>query len=207
MGQPRRACRSLGAPLHADSPSHAGDAVAKGYQEASRGRLVMPCGTGKSLLAMWARNRGTGHVYVGVCSDKTTGRRSGDGDTARHLAELPMPVSTDRAGIAQALAQPTGNKMQVVFSTYQSLPVLASALPKDFALVVCDEAHRTTGVDRLTDDEVSAFRLIHDDKAVPAKFRLFMTATQRIYTAAAKSPSSDQGQRHLARHQDGVCAE
>ena len=193
------------------------DAVAKGYQEGSRGRLIMPCGTGKSLMAMWAaeenvgaggtvlylvpsialmgqtmrewaRNRGTGHVYVGVCSDKTTGRRSGDGDAARDLAELSMPVSTERAGIAQALAQPTGDKMRVVFSTYQSLPVLASAVPKDFAfdLVVCDEAHRTTGVDRPTDDEVSAFRLIHDDKAVPAQFRLFMTATQRIYTAAAK---------------------
>ena len=193
------------------------DAVAKGYTQGSRGRLVMPCGTGKSVVAMWAaeenvgaggtvlylvpsialmgqtmrewaRHRGTGHVYVGVCSDKTTGHRSGDGDTARDLAELSMPVSTDRDGIAQALAQPTGNKMRVVFSTYQSLPVLASALPADFAfdLVVCDEAHRTTGVDRPTDDEVSAFRLIHDDKAVPAQFRLFMTATQRIYTAAAK---------------------
>ena len=193
------------------------DAVAKGCQQGSRGRLVMPCGTGKSLVAMWAseeivgaggtvlylvpsialmgqtmrewaRNRGIRHVYVGVCSDKTTGRRSGDSDTARDLAELSMPVSTDKAGIAQALAQPTGDKMRVVFSTYQSLPVLASALPKDFAfdLVVCDEAHRTTGVDRPTDEEVSAFRLVHDDKAVPSQFRLFMTATQRIYTAAAK---------------------
>ena len=33
-----------------------------------------------------------------------------------------MPVSTDRDGIAQALARPAGNKMRVVFSTYQSLP-------------------------------------------------------------------------------------
>ena len=193
------------------------DAVAKGYQQGSRGRLVMPCGTGKSLVAMWAaeenagagatvlylvpsialmgqtmrewaRNRSTGHIYVGVCSDKTTGRRTGDGDTARDLVELSMPVTTDRDGIAQALAQPAGDKMRVVFSTYQSLPVLASALPEDFAfdLVVCDEAHRTTGVDRPTDDEVSAFRLIHDEEAVPTQFRLFMTATQRIYTAAAK---------------------
>ena len=192
------------------------DAVAKGYQEASRGRLVMPCGTGKSLVAMWAadenvgaggtvlylvpsialmgqtmrewaRNRSIGHAYVGVCSDKTTGK-SGDGDKARDLIELSMPVSTDRAGIEQALAHPAGNKMRVVFSTYQSLPVLASALPEDFVfdLVICDEAHRTTGVDSPTREEVSAFRLIHDDEAVPAQFRLFMTATQRIYTAAAK---------------------
>ena len=194
------------------------DAVAKGYQQGSRGRLVMPCGTGKSLVAMWAaeenvgaggsvlylvpsialmgqtmrewaRNRSTGHLYVGVCSDKTTGRSAGDGDAARDLVELLMPVSTDKDGIAEALTQPAGDKMRVVFSTYQSLPVLASALPKHFAfdLVVCDEAHRTTGVDKPTGDEVSAFRLIHDEEAVPAGFRLFMTATQRIYTAAAKA--------------------
>ena len=193
------------------------DALARSYPQASRGRLVMPCGTGKSVVAMWAaeenvaaggtvlylvpsialmgqtmrawaRNRGIGHVYVGVCSDKTTGRRSGDGDTTRDLAELSMPVSTHRAAIAQVLAQPTGDQMRVVFSTYQSLPVLASAIPEGFAfdLVVCDEAHRTTGVDKPTNDEVSAFRLIHDNNAVPAQFRLFMTATQRIYTTAAK---------------------
>ena len=193
------------------------DAVAKGYQQASRGRLVMPCGTGKSLVAMWAaeenvpaggtvlylvpsialmgqtmrewaRNRGTGHVYVGVCSDKTTGRRSSDGDAARDLVELAMPVSTDEAGIRQALAQPVSDKIRVVFSTYQSLPVLASALPEQFVfdLVICDEAHRTTGVDTPTKEQVSAFRLIHDDERVPAQFRLFMTATQRIYTASAK---------------------
>ncbi len=195
------------------------DAIAKGCQANRRGRLVMPCGTGKSLVAMWAaeenvgkhgtvlylvpsialmgqtmrewaRHRNTGHVYLGVCSDKTTGRSTDDdGDTARDLAELSMPVSTDRDEIARALRQPTGNKMRVVFSTYQSLPVLADSLPSDFAfdLVVCDEAHRTTGVDRPSDTEVSAFRLIHDEQRIPAQFRLFMTATQRIYTQAAKA--------------------
>ena len=193
------------------------DAVAKGYQQNSRGRLIMPCGTGKSLVAMWAaeenvaaggtvlylvpsialmgqtmrewaRNRDTGHVYVGVCSDKTTGHGSGDGDAARDLVELAMPVSTDSAGITHALAQPVGDKIRVVFSTYQSLPVLASALPKQFVfdLVICDEAHRTTGVGKPSEQEASAFRLIHNDKRVPAQFRLFMTATQRIYTASAK---------------------
>ena len=194
------------------------DAVAKGYLEHNTGRLVMPCGTGKSLVAMWAaeenagvggtvlylvpsialmgqtmrewaRNRNISHTYLGICSDRTVGRRSSDRDAARDLAELSMPVTTDRVGIAQALACPVGDKMRVVFSTYQSLPVLSQALSDDFSfdLVVCDEAHRTTGIDKPTDDEVSAFRLIHDKTAVPAQFRLFMTATERIYTASAKS--------------------
>ncbi|WP_419918760.1 DEAD/DEAH box helicase family protein [Candidatus Poriferisocius sp.] len=195
------------------------DAIAKGYQSHSRGRLVMPCGTGKSLVAMWAAeenagqagtvlylvpsialmgqtmrewagHRNIGHTYLGVCSDKTTGHRAEDGgDTARDLAELSMPVSTDREQIAEALARPAGNKMRVVFSTYQSLPVLSEALPSDFTfdLVICDEAHRTSGVDQPSTDEKSAFRLIHDEQQVPAQFRLFMTATQRIFTAAARA--------------------
>ena len=192
------------------------NAVSKGYQNHSRGRLVMPCGTGKSLVAMWAaeenvadggqvlylvpsialmgqtmrewaRHRTRAHAYIGVCSDKTTGRVGRD--TARDLTELAMPVTTDTESIAAALNQPTiESGLRVVFCTYQSLPTLTASLPDEamFDLVICDEAHRTTGVDKPTDDEVSAFRLVHDTDALPAGFRLFMTATQRIYTAAAK---------------------
>ena len=192
------------------------NAVSKGYQNHSRGRLVMPCGTGKSLVAMWAaeenvadggqvlylvpsialmgqtmrewaRHRTRAHAYIGVCSDKTTGRVGRD--TARDLTELAMPVTTDTESIAAALNQPAiESGLRVVFCTYQSLPTLTASLPDEalFDLVICDEAHRTTGVDKPTDDEVSAFRLVHDSDALPAGFRLFMTATQRIYTAAAK---------------------
>ena len=196
------------------------NAIAKGYQTRSRGRLVMPCGTGKSLVAMWAaeenvadggwvlylvpsialmgqtmrkwaRHRTRSHSYIGVCSDRTTGRQ--DRDTARDLAELAMPVTTDTESITAALAAGTvGEGLRVVFCTYQSLPTLTRSLPDEsvFDLVICDEAHRTTGVDKPSDDEVSAFRLVHDNEALPAGFRMFMTATQRIYTAAAKQKAA-----------------
>ena len=142
-------------PRHKPRPDQrdALDAIAKSYQQASKGRLVMPCGTGKSLVACWgaeenvgaggtvlylvpsialmgqtmrewARNRSIDHIYVGVCSDSTTGRR-GDGDTARDLAELSMPVTTDRAGIAQALARPAGRQQDA--GRVQHLPVAAGA--------------------------------------------------------------------------------
>ena len=197
------------------------NAVAKGYQSLSRGRLVMPCGTGKSVVAMWAaeenavaggqvlylvpsialmgqtmrewaRHRTRPHNYIGVCSDKTTGRA--DRHTARDLAELAMPVTTDPESIAAALARPAGEGLRVVFCTYQSLPTLTRSLPDEsmFDLVICDEAHRTTGVDDPNQDELSAFQLVHDDDALPAQFRLFMTATQRIYTTAAKSRAAQR---------------
>ena len=202
------------------------DAIAKSYQHQTRGRVIMPCGTGKSVVALWAaeenvgrggtvlylvpsialmgqtmrewaRHRTLPHTYLGICSDKTTGRRSEDGDAGRDLAELSMPVSTHPDGIAAALAQSDDtDDLRVVFCTYQSLPTLADVVesnglsglglqPEGFDLVVCDEAHRTTGVEALSDAQ-SAFHLVHDTLRVPASFRLFMTATQRIYTDAAK---------------------
>ena len=207
------------------------DAVGKAYLQGGCGRLVMPCGTGKSVVAMWAAEENVGpggtvlylvpsialmgqtmrewskhrqleHVYLGVCSDKTTGRsaknRSRDGNPSRDLAELSYPVSTNREQIAEALKR-TGAKsrpMRVIFSTYQSLPTLADVLAEvdpagvwgrknGFDIVICDEAHRTTGVETSRSDQ-SAFRLVHDQQKIPAHFRLFMTATQRIYTDAVK---------------------
>ena len=70
--------------------------------------------------------------------------------------------------------------MTVVFSTYHSIDVLTRArtqyeLP-EFDLVICDEAHRTTGV-TLRDEDDSNFVRIHDNDFVAAKKRLYMTAT------------------------------
>ena len=201
------------------------DGVANAYEHGSKGRVIMPCGTGKSVVSMWAaeenvrpggtvlylvpsialmgqtmrewaRHRTVGHTYLGICSDTTTGRRAEDRDAARDLMELSMPVSTDREAIADALERTAATpNLRVVFSTYQSLPTLVGVLEGNdsqalgldggFDLVICDEAHRTTGVETSTSKE-SAFRLIHDDERVPARFRMFMTATQRIYTDAAK---------------------
>lgn len=73
--------------------------------------------------------------------------------------------------------------MTVVFSTYQSMGTVASAQTKagkTFDLVICDEAHRTTGVEG---DDRSAFMLVHND--IKAKKRIYMTATPRVYRSAA----------------------
>jgi predicted helicase len=78
--------------------------------------------------------------------------------------------------------------MNVVFSTYHSIDVIAEAQKAgfpEFDLIICDEAHRTTGATFEGDDE-SKFVRIHNNDYVQGKKRLYMTATPRIYGDTAK---------------------
>ena len=80
-------------------------------------------------------------------------------------------------------------RRNVVFSTYHSLDVIAQAQKKGapaFDLVICDEAHRTTGVGAPDKKEESYFTAIHNPAYIRAKKRLYMTATPRIYSAESK---------------------
>ena len=85
--------------------------------------------------------------------------------------------------------------MTVVFCTYQSLPVIAKAQDRGaepFDLMICDEAHRTTGVEKRGRDTVSAWLLAHDDEAVLAYRRLYMTATPRLYSANVREKAQER---------------
>jgi len=79
--------------------------------------------------------------------------------------------------------------MSVVFSTYHSIDVISRAQHDHgldaFDLVICDEAHRTTGA-TFGDDDESNFVRIHDADYIRAAKRLYMTATPRIYGDNAK---------------------
>ena len=59
-----------------------------------------------------------------------------------------------------------------------------------FDLIICDEAHRTTGV-TLKDAEDSAFVKVHDNAFIQAKKRLYMTATPRLYAEESKKKAQD----------------
>ena len=196
------------------------DAVIAGLKEpGTRGRLIMPCGTGKSVVSLWAteelcqlgntvlylipsialmdqtmqewsRQRSMNQRFLGVCSDSKVGSTATEDIS---VMELPIPVTTDVDSIAQQLQQQHSNALTVIFSTYQSLPNLCKAIQKlspgwAFDLVICDEAHRITFVDaKSNSDSQSGFRLIHDEEQVPARRRLFMTATPRIYKETVKT--------------------
>ncbi len=192
--------------------------VVRGFEEDDRGKLIMACGTGKTFTAMavaermvgvggrvlylvpsisllqqsmraWADQRICSHRYIGICSDSSAGRNDEDAS----LLELEIPVTTDPAEIGEELRRTTPDAMKVVFCTYQSLGRIEQAQDDGapaFDLVLCDEAHRTTGVDRPDDRTTSPFVLIHDAERIRAARRLYMTATPRIYTEGAKTKAA-----------------
>jgi predicted helicase len=193
-------------------------AVMEGFREADRGKVIMACGTGKTLVSLriaeeffkkkktpstvlflapsisllsqtimeWGQNKKLPYMALAVCSDAKVGKKD---DDDMQVTDLAIPASTDVEKLAAALAN-RGTKNLVIFSTYQSLEIISKAqnvkknpLP-EFDLVVCDEAHRTTGVTtaaKAAVEDFSHFVRIHDNEYVKASKRLYMTATPKIY--------------------------
>ncbi len=138
----------------------------------------------------WATQQAIPHRYIGICSDTRAGRTDEDAS----LQELELPVTTDPQKISQALQEARSDALTVVFSTYQSLDLVRQAQDEGapaFDLILCDEAHRTTGVDR-PGDKTSPFVLVHDQERIRAAKRLYMTATPRLYTEGAKAKAADR---------------
>ncbi|MDE3270187.1 MAG: DEAD/DEAH box helicase family protein [Pseudomonadota bacterium] len=200
--------------------AHQLEAVAKAktyFAKHERGKLIMACGTGKtytslqiveemtakranilflapsiSLIAQTLREYAYEHRdeqrYVIVCSDSKADRDS-DGYT---VADLSISPTTDASRIAEALKVKSKIRT-VVFCTYQSLERIKQAQEQgapQFDLAICDEAHRTTGVEG-TSRGGNYFTLINNANYVSAAKRLYMTATPRIYADNAKRRASD----------------
>ena len=199
------------------------DDVCEGLATADRGKLIMACGTGKtftslkiaekiapsdgyilflvpslSLLSQTLREWTAESVIplrnFAVCSDAKVGHNDED----IHAYDLAIPVTTDPEILANKLKTPFekgAERLNVVFSTYQSLDVVAQAQKRgspEFDLVICDEAHRTTGVEKTNNkNETSYFTKIHDNDYIKAKKRLYMTATPRIYSDSSKDEAKD----------------
>lgn len=128
-----------------------------------------------------------------VCSDSEIGRRrttSSDDVVHTYAHELQYPATTNAQRLAEHVEQRHDSQhMTVVFSTYHSIEVVSKAQQlglADFDLVICDEAHRTTGATFESDLE-SAFVRVHDNDFLKARKRLYMTATPRIYGNPAKA--------------------
>ncbi|SLN41768.1 type I restriction enzyme EcoKI subunit R [Roseivivax jejudonensis] len=129
-----------------------------------------------------------------ACSDVRVGRRADADSLDLNVHDLAFPATTDPAKLAQQVGEADPEQMTVVFSTYHSIDVLTKAqrnhdLP-EFDLVICDEAHRTTGV-TLKDEDDSNFVRIHSNDYVAARKRLYMTATPRIFGDEARRKADD----------------
>lgn len=185
------------------------DDVVAGCIHADRGQVIMACGTGKTLVALWSaealgaertlvlvpslsllrqtiqewtRNSSREFEFLPVCSDDTV--RNHDQIVAS-VAELGFPATGNPQTIREFLARPGA---RVVFSTYQSSPSIVSALRSgelDFDLAIADEAHRCAGA------AASDFATILDDDKIPVKMRIFMTATPRYFSGKLRKVGSE----------------
>lgn len=136
-----------------------------------------------------------------ICSDsKISSKKSTNDDSVTSVVDLALPATTDIDKIVNQLEKIRNKKgMKVVFSTYQSIDVIARAQEKileqnkkfgGFDLIICDEAHRTTGVTLKNEDE-SNFVKVHSNEFLKAKKRLYMTATPRLYDDNSKSKAKE----------------
>ena len=152
----------------------------------------------KQTLDDWAAEADGAFTAWAVCSD-TKVSSSARSDTAEESAvDLPIPATTDGQRLADSLnANNATEGLQVVFATYQSIEVIHRAQEiagddwRDFDLIICDEAHRTTGA-TLTGEDESAFTKIHSDEFIRRAKTLYMTATPRIFAENAKNRASEK---------------
>lgn len=175
----------------------------------SRGKLVFPCGAGKSLTGYWISRelksksiivavpslslvKQTLEIYLResvannekiawlcVCSDKGIGKND---DVVIHSNELGVPCVTDKNFIANWLIENSENKT-IIFTTYQSGKTIAEACKiakHSFNLGIMDEAHKTVG------NRDKLFSHLLFEQNISIEKRIFMTATERRYSGSSE---------------------
>jgi superfamily II DNA or RNA helicase len=179
------------------------DVVSSFTKDCDKGKLIMACGSGKTLTSLWidermknnltvcffpsltllaktmlewSKNRTEKFVSLPVCSDSSITKNQ---ELEFYSGSLGIPSTTEPDHIKNFLSI-EGRK--VIFCTYQSSKILVDTL-NELNIVtdigIFDEAHRTVGV---TDREYSY--------AATSKFKarkkLFMTATPVYIARRAK---------------------
>ena len=145
----------------------------------------------------WNRDASIALRSFSACSDASVGKRRTKGNSDQisiELQDLVLPATTDTKLLAKHVNQDSSDRMTVVFSTYQSINVIELAqklygMP-DFDLIICDEAHRTTGKVVDTSDD-SNFVRVHSQEHIRGEKRLYMTATPRIFAADTKKKATE----------------
>jgi predicted helicase len=158
-------------------------------------------------LSEWTAQANEPIKAICICSDSgvTKKRKTNEDSDGFSVVDLALPASTNVKDIVRQFKFDKNDRlsgMTVVFSTYQSINVIAEAqtqlIKEDpdqknpygiFDLIICDEAHRTTGV-TLAEDDSSSFVKVHDNEFLRAKKRIYMTATPRLYNDDSKSKAA-----------------
>lgn len=192
-------------------------AIAQGLAVNDRATVVMACGTGKSLVALWAAEHQQSQrllvlvpslalvrqllhewlretalsqfTFICVCSDPTVAK--GADDVIVHQADLDFPVTTDSAVVRQFLSKPFAG-VKIVFSTYQSAQVVAAGLPvnADGQAQPFDLAVFDEA-HKTASREGTRFSFALEDTNLPIRKRLFFTATPRHYDVRKKDKEGE----------------
>ncbi|KNE81426.1 DEAD/DEAH box helicase family protein [Streptomyces xinghaiensis] len=195
------------------------NATVHALKSGGRATIVMPCGSGKTLVAarvleeLAASRRARRRLILVPTLDLLAQTAAALQADSRHLGtvlavcsplealdRLGIPQTTTAAGLANALAD---LPHYTVLATYASLvdtdevhgAVITAhktrAIPT-WDLIVCDEAHRTSG------SMGKAWAAVHHDDKIPAARRLYMTATPRIWTTDPAYAETMAGRPQLA---------
>jgi superfamily II DNA or RNA helicase len=197
--------------------THQREAIEKitaGLLDADRTTAVMACGTGKTLVALWAAEAqqpktvlvlvpslallsqtlpdwckqtswGERFRYMCVCSDDSVDREAQQDGYTYKQEDLEFSVTTDAKEVKNFLGK-NKDGVNVIFSTYQSAEVVAEGLKgQTVDLGIFDEAHKTTG------DKEGLFAFGLSDKNIRIKKRLFLTATPRHYKLNKRDKDGD----------------
>ena len=175
----------------------------------SEGKMILYMVPSLALMSQtireWKNDAKIDFLAFSVCSDQKVGKKKSLNDQIQiNLNDLAFPATTDANKLSNKIKSANKEKVKVVFSTYQSIDVISNSQINyeldEFDLIICDEAHRTTGATLVGDDE-SNFVRIHDNENIKGKKRLYMTATPRIYGETAKR-REDDGEVILASMDD-----
>lgn len=151
-------------------------------------------------LQEWAAECELPFAAWSVCSDTKVNRKKADQSDLADIAsvDLKTPPTTDAKRLAESLTAHVGGEgLEVVFATYQSIDIVHQAQQlagdrwQDFDLIICDEAHRTTGV-KLENEDETAFTRVHSNDYIRAEKRLYMTATPRLFAPNVKNIAKEK---------------
>ena len=173
----------------------------------SRGKLIFPCGAGKSLTGFWMMEkldsmstviavpslslikqtldvylkeivaRGIKVNWLCICSDEGIGDNS---EIRFKTDDIGVPCKTDPEYIKEWLVENKDTR-NIIFTTYQSSRLIATIskeLNHTFDLGILDEAHKTVG----GSDKLFSHLLFEENISISS--RIFMTATERFYSGS-----------------------
>lgn len=173
----------------------------------SRGKLIFPCGAGKSLTGFWMTQelqststliavpslslvkqtldvylreivaRGIKVKWLCICSDEGIGK---DDEIMENTESLGIPCQTNPDYIEKWL-ETNRDEHKIIFTTYQSGRIIADVSKKlniSFDLGIFDEAHKTVGLNK----KLFSYLLFNENISIEK--RIFMTATERFYSGS-----------------------